>query len=490
VTGDAPTEREGWFDARQDDPGRSALARAATTARLPLLVIAQRRLARLPPQRLRELQADRVRAIVRHAYESVPFYADAMRERGMHPDDFRDGGDLSRLPLIGPSDVRADTERFTSSRIPRETCASSYSSGTAGKRRGLIFRDQAAVLDSLAKGERDRAVITRLAGERYWLTTLRELGGRGSLGRAWLRLLDPRRDHGRISIYMLPHSASGERIRWNQRTLVPTGGAHHVHLRADTPLDEVARRFDQVRPRIAYSFGSFADRFLRFAAAAPEPIALPRVWHFISDPVSADGWRVASELGVRLWSCYSAVETGRLGFQCEIGDGHHLYLDSCAFRVVGRDGEELPPGEAGELIVSNLINRATVILNYRIGDRGAMATAPCRCGRTMPLLAEMQGRTVDVVRLADGRELPSLVFDAMFRWELRRALSSHVTELEPGRLRWTVVPVPGADAESLRRELSGRAAERAPGTEIDLVLTAEAPQTAAGKAPPARPQPD
>ena len=131
--------------------------------------------------------------------------------------------------------------------------------------------------------------------------------------------------------------------------------------------------------------------------------------------------------GVRLWSGYSAIETGRVGFQCEVGRGHHLNLDSCALRVVGRDGRPASNGEEGDLVVSNLVNRATVILNYRSGDVGAMGEGPCSCGRTLPLLARMHGRSSDIVRLADGRELPALVFDAMFRWELRQALSSPVS---------------------------------------------------------------
>lgn len=486
MSADVPSDR-GWYDPRADDPGRSLLARAKATGRLPRLVVAQRRIGHLPPERLRTIQAERVREIVRHAYESVPFYGEAMRARGLRPEDFQDADDLRKLPLIGASDVRdAGTERFTSTRVATQTCATSYTSGTSSKRRGLIYRDDRAVLDSIVKCERDREIITRLAGEGYWMSGARELAGTGRLGRAWSRLLDPRREHARISVYMQSFSASGERTRWSQRTLLSAGRPSHPHLRAAAPLEEIAREFRTLRPRIAFSFGSLADRFLRFAATTPDVVPLPRVWAFVGDPVSEWGWALASELRVRLWSRYSAVETGPLGFQCEAGRGHHLNVDSCAVRIVGSDGRDVPAGEEGEVVVSNLINRATVILNYKIGDRGAMADAPCSCGRTLPVLAEMWGRTVDVVRLADGRELPSLVFDWMFRWELRQAIASFVTELEPGRLRWTVVPAPGVDPQKLRAELSARAAEQAPGTEIELVLATEPPLTASGKAPSAR----
>jgi phenylacetate-CoA ligase len=443
-------------------------------------------MAYLPADRIRRLRRRRVQVIVRHAYESVPFYREAMRKRGLDPGSFRDPGDLSLLPLIGPEEVRGDPERFASSRIPPHARTTSYSSGTTGTTRGVVFRDENAVLDSLAKGERDRAIITALAGERHWLASLRELAGRGPAGRLWAWLLDPRGEHRRVSIFMTTHSASAERIRWSRRTLMPRSPAHHHHLPASAPLEEALHRFRVHRPRIAFSFGSYAERFLRLAASQPEPVPLPRVWAFVGDGVSEGGWRLASELGVRLWSGYSAVETGRLGFQCEVGRGHHLNADACDVRIVNADGREQPAGEQGELVVSNLINRATVILNFRLGDLGAMARTPCPCGRTLPLLAEMRGRTSDLIMLADGRVLTALVFDAMFRWELRQALSSHVSQLDPGRLRWTIVPVPGVDRDRLRDEVLERAEELAPGTEIELVVSRDVPTTASGKTSPVR----
>ncbi len=73
-----------------------------------------------------------------------------------------------------------------------------------------------------------------------------------------------------------------------------------------------------------------------------------------------------------------------------------------ALRVVDGKGMTLPPGKTGEIVVSNLINRATVLLNYRTGDLGMLSPAACPCGRTLPTIERLDGRTDDVLPLPDG----------------------------------------------------------------------------------------
>jgi phenylacetate-CoA ligase len=56
----------------------------------------------------------------------------------------------------------------------------------------------------------------------------------------------------------------------------------------------------------------------------------------------------------------------------------------------------------GELVISNLVNRGSVLLNYRIGDRGSLSDDPCPCGRSTRRILELDGRTEDAVVLPDG----------------------------------------------------------------------------------------
>jgi phenylacetate-CoA ligase len=80
-----------------------------------------------------------------------------------------------------------------------------------------------------------------------------------------------------------------------------------------------------------------------------------------------------------------------------------VHEDLCHVRVVRADGGPVDPGEQGEVVISNLVNRATVLLNYRMGDLGSWSAEPCACGRTLGRLRDLDGRSEDIVRTADGR---------------------------------------------------------------------------------------
>ena len=116
------------------------------------------------PERIARRQTQRVRAIVEHAYASVPFYTESMRERRLTPRDIRSADDLALLPLIDSAIVRADERRFLSSHVPPSARRPLMTSGSHNGHRGETWWDNDALLHKLAYLERDRAVLGRLLG--------------------------------------------------------------------------------------------------------------------------------------------------------------------------------------------------------------------------------------------------------------------------------------------------------------------------------------
>jgi phenylacetate-CoA ligase len=80
-----------------------------------------------------------------------------------------------------------------------------------------------------------------------------------------------------------------------------------------------------------------------------------------------------------------------------------------AVRVVDKARRAVGPGETGEIVISNLTNRATVLLNYKLGDVVTLGSAPCPCGRTLPTIARIDGRADDLIALPGGQRIHSLV---------------------------------------------------------------------------------
>jgi len=395
-------------------------------------IVARGRVERLIPfwpiEWIEGLQRYRLRSIVRHAYNTVPFYREAMDERGLRPKDFQIVEDLSRLPLIDSKTVRDNTEGFLSTCHTEDSWQASYSSGCTSGARRVIYWDNACVLRKLACHERDRVVFRNLVGQRA--------------------------SHRHMHISTTGSAYVEMRPLWEASTFISRNPHHHHDVSADEPFEFVAEHINAVRPHVVSSYGSYAEHFFRFLADRQLSIAAPRVWIHGADLLSPSGRDlIENTFGCPTYSTYGATETERLGFQCERRQGFHLNVDLCEVRLVDEEGEDVEPGESGEVVTSNLHNQATVLLNYRLGDNAVMASEPCSCGRTLPLLERLEGRVSEMLYLPDGRSISRLTLEELYYDELKPTLQFQVVCAACGQMRWRIVPFSGADRDALRRHL-------------------------------------
>ena len=227
---------------------------------------------------------------------------------------------------------------------------------------------------------------------------------------------------------------------------------------------------NEFKPDLVHGYGSFLGSFFREALADGLLTHRPRVVLYHSDAMpAADQALIEQELGAALISSYVAAETLFIAFQCEAHRGFHIDIDRLALRLVDPDGRPVAPGGRGEVVVSNLTNRATVLLNYRLGDLVTLSNAPCPCGRTLPTLDSIDGRSDDVLLLPDR----SWVHGRRVSVALMRCadlVQARVCQEAIGRFLIRAVAAPSADrgelAEALRHELAALVGD-------DAVITVE-----------------
>lgn len=460
-------------------PNRAPLSlrrRAWNSGRAALLIARERGLPRWPPERIEQVQRRRLRSIVDFAHRTVPFYREAFAERGLKPADIRSAADLERLPLIDGRLVRERPEAFASSAFDDRSRETLFTSGTDSGVRRTIHWDDEHIVHTLATAERERAVLVRLTGETRGLTALRELVARGGPAGA-------ASSHARVSIFPGDSSSRVMRVLWSERMLLPARAGHHHFLRPDTPFETIVERMNAIRPRLVFSFGSYAEGFFRELAHTGAEVHLPRVWAYTSDHMADDARRLAEErYGCAVYSIYSSIEAHRLALQCELRRGFHLNVDRVAVRVVRDDGRTAQPGEPGDIVISNLVNRATVLLNYGLGDRGVMAPGACPCGRTLPLLERFDGRRSETFAAADGRRVSSLELEGMLRSELREALRAQFVQRRPDELLVRVVPLTRLDEASVGAAIAARLAPLlGASTRISCEVVDQIPAAAGGK---------
>lgn len=404
-------------------------ARLLGSARLAAGLAVQARCAFRSPEAIQRAQSRRLSATMTHAFRSVPYYRETMRGLGLTPADFRTAADLVRLPVLERSDLQRDPERFRSDAYATNDLLELRSSGRTGEP-VVVWHDLGAVIANAAHGERDRSI--------------------------WAGTLVPRAGYREAVIGVEQGSdASVQRFLRRGVALPARADIERRYLSPYEPVAATVAALNAFRPHVVHGYGSMMDLMLAHVAATGAEFVRPSVVTTSSDELGvATRAHLERDLGVPVFSTYEAIEAFKIGFQCERRDGYHLNVDLYPLRI--------DPG--GEVIVSNLVNRATVLLNYRIGDYATLSPEPCPCGRGLPLLASLDGRRDDAFVRADGsRVLPMTLTIAFTRTPGVRQFQ--LEEVERLRFVARIVAAPECD-----RPVAAEHAE----TTIRRVIGAEA----------------
>ena len=86
-------------------------------------------------------------------------------------------------------------------------------------------------------------------------------------------------------------------------------------------------------------------------------------------------------------------------------------MESCLVEVVDEDGRQLPDGQVGSIVTTHFANRSNPFVRYVTGDRGALDSEPCACGRGLVRVVDLQGRERDVILTPDGRKIHGAFFN-------------------------------------------------------------------------------
>ena len=104
---------------------------------------------------------------------------------------------------------------------------------------------------------------------------------------------------------------------------------------------------------------------------------------------------------------YGGRDAGFIAHECPAG-GMHITAEDIIVEIIDENGTVQPSGISGEIVVTHLATSDFPFIRYRTGDVGKLATEPCTCGRGLPVLKEIEGRSTDFVIAADGTVMHGL----------------------------------------------------------------------------------
>jgi phenylacetate-CoA ligase len=124
---------------------------------------------------------------------------------------------------------------------------------------------------------------------------------------------------------------------------------------------------------------------------------------------------IEDAFGVPVKNTYSCTEAGYLASPCPEGHGMHVHAENVLLEVLDDAGKPCGPGETGRVYLTHLNNYRGPLVRYELGDEATLGPASCPCGRGLPLLSRVRGKSYPMFHLPNGRRKSAVTVAHMLR---------------------------------------------------------------------------
>jgi phenylacetate-CoA ligase len=398
---------------------------------------------------LKELQLSKLCQLLTHAQTHVPYYRELFEEIGFKAENIRSITDLTRIPFLDKSKIRANTEALKSEIA--QDLASFNTSGSSGE--PLIFY--------IGKKRVSHDVAAKWRATRWWGV---DIG-------------DPE-----IVVWGSPIELDvQDNIRifrdWLFRTkLLP------AFEMSEQKLDSFLEQIRTMRPKMLFGYPSALSHVARYAETQHlrmDDLGI-RVAFVTSEQLyDEQRQQISKTFGCRVANGYGGRDAGFIAHECPKG-GMHITAEDIIVEIVDTQGKSLPCGMAGEIVITHFATKDFPFIRYRTGDIGVLDTKVCSCGRGLPLLKEIQGRNTDFLVAQDGTIMHGLALIYILR-DLPQVRAFKIIQESLQLTRVWVVSETGLGQELIEKIENGFKARLGQGVQVTIEEMAEIAAEKTGK---------
>lgn len=367
-----------------------------------------------PRERLEAAAAAKLQVMCRHAVQSSPFYRKRFAAAGIDPADVHTIADLRDLPLLTKQDIRENLNSILSTKFRKDDLVPAKTGGSTGvalqvycDALGVERRNAAALRSDEWSGWRVGQPLAAVWGNPPEAVTWK------NKLRGWLK----------------------DRIIYLDTMKID-----------DEAIFNFLAEWQAMQPGMLY--GHAHSLFILAEALRKRGLKLRPTGIVATSMMLLDKERAVIEevCGLPVTNRYGCEEVSLIGCECEEHKGMHLNLDHNIVEFLREDGSPCAPGEDGRIVVTELINFGMPMIRYEVGDRGVPSDRACPCGRGLPMMEHITGRTADFLVAADGSKVAgiSIIENSLTRFPGIRQLQ--IVQEEPLAMDVNLVPDEGYDA--------------------------------------------
>lgn len=334
-------------------------------------------------QEIKEYQDDKLRRLIKHVYENVPYYNNIMKERKLIPSDICTSSDLVKLPILTKEDVRSHAKELVAKNYRNEELFACQTGGSTGKPLQL-FKD---------------------LNTHVWSTTALYRG----LSWGGYELGDPIVRFTGISLGEIPRGWV-ERMKGKicRMIFLPSFEISEQNVR------EYLRKIRRSRAKFARGYASASYLLAKLMGKLKiDDLNFETV--FTTAEVLQDFQRttIEKQFKCKVLDYYGGGEVNSLAYQCEKRLGHHIVEEHVIIESV-RGNVEPVIDRTGEFLVTDIDNYGMPFIRYKNEDAGIISSQLCSCGRGLRLIKALHGRVNDLLVSYKGDLLPSQFFPSLF----------------------------------------------------------------------------
>ena len=332
----------------------------------------------LTEEKLIKIQEKKLIALINHAYHNVPFYHDLFESVGVKPKDVNSLANLQKVPILTKDIIRKNyPDKIVATGVDIRNCFIKSTTGSTGMPLKVAYSKE--MLDYV------RCVN---------LFVFLEFG---------LRLTD--------KLVRICHIGN-ENIPFPS-LLAKMGILNWKYLSIFDPVESILKSLKNLKPDVIFTYPSVLLLISKEIEEQNINDITPRLVFTSGETLSySDRKKISTIFNSDVYSMYGTEENGLLAFECEKRAGYHVISDTAIIEVV-KNEINVEKGKHGVLVVTSLFNYSMPLIRYKLGDIGTLTNKKCACGRGLPLIKSIEGRTDDFLTLPSGKKVSPRVINVI-----------------------------------------------------------------------------
>lgn len=341
---------------------------------------------------IRKSQWDKFQELLNYSYLNVPYYRRLMDDRSISPPNVQSFEDIWRIPPLSKKIIKENFDNLLAVTADKKTLIKRTTSGSTGEP-VTVFRDRRA--DS----------VVSAGGWRF-----RRWGGH-DIGDIYAKIWAQSSERGienKFSIKSRVKQILGNLIE-------PVEILNTYETIIEPMMEDFLKKIKIKNIKLLVGYANSIYFFAQFVNKHHQgEIELQSV-RTIAEMLHSDQRQLIEKVfGCNAFDTYGNRESGLIAAECSRHEGYHINAENLYVEILDHAGKPVPMGETGYIAITDLNNRAMPLIRYLTGDQGSLSPEPCSCGRGLPLIDKIVGRTFDMLTLSDGSLMNGYIFGGFF----------------------------------------------------------------------------